>query len=45
LARPGRRPGTAPFDLEAAPASDRGYFIGDYVGPAADGNDFVAALP
>jgi len=36
---------TAPFDLETAPISDRGYFIGDYVGLAADGNDFVAALP
>src|SRR6266511_3417594 len=36
---------SAPFDLETAPISDRGYFIGDYVGLAADGSDFVSAFP
>jgi hypothetical protein len=36
---------SAPFDLEAAPISDRGYFIGDYVALAADGRDFVTAFP
>jgi hypothetical protein len=36
---------SAPFDLETAPLSDRGYFIGDYVGLAADGRGFVAAFP
>jgi hypothetical protein len=36
---------TTQFDLETAPVSDRGYFIGDYVGLAADDNDFVTALP
>ena len=36
---------SAPFDLETAPLSDRGYFIGDYVGLAADGSDFVSAFP
>ncbi len=34
----------APFDFETAPLSDRGYFIGDYVGLAADGLDFVSAF-
>jgi len=36
---------SAPFDLETAPVSDRGYFIGDYVGLAADGRDFITAFP
>jgi photosystem II stability/assembly factor-like uncharacterized protein len=36
---------SAPFDLETAPLSDRGYFIGDYVGLAADGRDLVAVFP
>lgn len=36
---------SAPFDLETAPLSDRGYFIGDYAGLAADGRDFVAVFP
>jgi hypothetical protein len=36
---------SAPFDLETAPLSDRGYFIGDYVGLAADGRDLVTAFP
>jgi hypothetical protein len=36
---------STPFDLETAPLSDRGYFIGDYVGLAADGRDLVAVFP
>jgi hypothetical protein len=36
---------SAPFDLETAPLSDRGYFIGDYIGLAADTRDFVAVFP
>jgi hypothetical protein len=35
---------SVPFDLETAPLSDRGYFIGDYIGLAADGRDFVSAF-
>jgi hypothetical protein len=34
---------TAP--LRVGELSERGYFIRDYIGLAADGNDFVAALP
>jgi hypothetical protein len=37
-------PISAPFDLETAPVSDRGYFIGDYIGLAADGRDFITAF-
>jgi hypothetical protein len=36
---------SAPFDLETAPLSDRGYFIGDYLGLAARGRDLVAVFP
>ena len=30
------------FDYQAAPDSNRGYFLGDYVGLAAAGSDFFA---